>query len=73
MSNPSLAEYKVRFKARIHERLDDPAWRESDIDAIAEAEFDGFYDTSDPESFDTSHPEDDADECLSYWDADGEE
>ena len=68
-------EYERRFKERIVKRLLDngetgpnSGWTLEEATEAANDEFAAFIDNYEAES--NPNPEDDADECLSYWDAD---
>lgn len=67
MNKPPLThdEYERRFKDRIVDRLT-PAWSAADAHIAAEDEYEAW------ETDDYTNPERDADECLSYWDDDGD-
>lgn len=65
-------EFERRFKARIVERLMMPGstWERARAEAAANAEWSAQ--TEDSEWDCDGDPESAADECLSYWDDDGE-
>lgn len=65
----TLDEYQNRFKAQIVKRLTaaGSTWTEKEARGAAEAELEGWSEDNDGLQDD---PESDADEALSYWEAD---
>lgn len=71
------AEFARRFKARIVSVLtvEDSPWTLAEAIDAAENEWAAFDEPKGEDALwalDNSNPEDDADECLSYWTDDGE-
>jgi hypothetical protein len=68
------AEWEQRFKARIIELLSGGDWLPDQMQETADNEFEALTEATGEDSnwgLDES-PEASADECLSYWDDDGE-